>query len=98
MGKMVKSETLKGCMDENWRILLGYIPTFHVLVHEWLFFIMKVKEDELLVSFDIVSLYTNIPVDEAVDIIKSITDTQTANLVRICLKSTYFSYKGNIYE
>ena len=59
---------------------------------------IKVNKDVILVSFDIVSLYTMIPKDEAIDVIKDIMDADTAILVRTCLKSTYFSYHGNIYE
>ena len=39
-----------------------------------------------------------IPIEEAIDVIKHMTDADTANLVRTCLKSTYFSYHGNIYK
>ena len=39
-----------------------------------------------------------IPIEEAVNVIKHMIDADTANLVRTCLKSTYFSYQGNIYE
>ena len=59
---------------------------------------IEVNKDEILVSFDIVLLYTMIPIEEAIDVINHMTDADTANLVRTCLKSTYFSYQGNIYE
>ena len=43
MGKMVKIKTLKECLEENWRPLLGHIPNFHVLAYKWLCFIVKEK-------------------------------------------------------
>jgi hypothetical protein len=42
----------------------------------------EVQDDDILVNFDIISLYTKIPVDDAIDIIKNITNNKTANLVR----------------
>ena len=59
---------------------------------------IEVNKEDILVSFDIVSLYTMIPIEEAIDGINYMTDGDIANLVRTCLKSTYFSYQGNIYE
>ena len=45
-----------------------------------------------------VSLYTKIPINEVVDIIKELIDEEIANLVKVCLDSTYFSFRGDIYE
>ena len=56
------------------------------------------KNEDILVNFDIVSLYTKIPMDEAIEVIKNITKNETTNLVKIFLKSTYFSFNGKIYE
>lgn len=43
-------------------------------------------------------LYTKILVDEAIDVIKNITNTHNVSLVIFFLNSTYFTYRGNIYE
>jgi hypothetical protein len=51
-----------------------------------------------MVSFDIVSLYTKIPVDEAIKVIEELTDKETYLLVRVCLKSTFFTFRGCFYE
>ena len=56
------------------------------------------KDEYLMVSFDIVSLYTMIPIDEAIDVMKTITDDETIDLLKLCLKSSFFSFKGTIYE
>ena len=63
--------------------------------------------NEILVSFD-VSLFTNVPVDEAVSIIRerlrenrtlgdrtSLSLERIADLLEMCLKYTYFSFGGN---
>jgi hypothetical protein len=59
---------------------------------------IKLDKDETLISFVVVSLFTKIPIDGAMEVIKNITDLGTANLVELCLKSTFFSFQGNIYE
>ena len=35
---------------------------------------------------------------EAIAVIRRLTDDETTNLVDVCLKSTYFSYREDIYE
>ena len=59
---------------------------------------LEMKDEDLMVSFDIVSLYTMIPIDEAIDVMKTITDRETIDLLKLCLKSSFFSFKGKIYE
>lgn len=72
---------------------------------------MKIEEDEMLVSFDVSSLFINIPVDEAVRVIcdklqdgQVLQDRSThspdwvAELLETCLRSTCFSYRGAFYE
>ena len=71
----------------------------------------RVAADEILVSFDVTSLFTNVPTDEAVDVIHRrlledeeleertpLSPDRIAELLRLCLKSTYFSYDGEFYE
>ena len=65
----------------------------------------------MLVSFDVSSLFTNVPVDEAVRVIRdrlqedrtlgdrtTLSPGKVAGLLETCLKSTYFSYGGDFYE
>ena len=59
---------------------------------------INLDPDEKLVSFDVVSLYTNIPINEAIEVIKCIIDPDTARLVEICLTSTFFTFDGEFYE
>ena len=71
------------------------------------------KEEEVLVSFDVTSLFTNIPINEAMDVIHRklaaeeeedlvertpLSAERIAELLQLCLKSTYFSYNGEFYE
>ena len=44
------------------------------------------------------SLYTKIMVDEAIKVIRELTDDETAQLVEVSLKYTYFGFHGDIYE
>ena len=68
----------------------------------------RVEADETLVSFDVTSLFTNVLTDEAVEVIhKKLVDLvertplspeRIAEVLQLCLKSTYFSYNGEFYE
>ena len=66
---------------------------------------------EILVSLDVSSLFTNVPVGEAVSVIREklredetlgdrtiLSPERIAELLEMCLRSTYFSYGGNFYE
>ena len=67
----------------------------------------RVKEEEVLVSFDVTSLFTNNPIDEVVDVIHRKlaaeeddlvvrtplpAERRIAELLQLCLKSTHFSH------
>jgi len=41
------------------------------------------KDEDLIVSFDIVSLYTMIHIDEAINVIQSITNSKIVDLLKI---------------
>ncbi|GJQ70696.1 hypothetical protein Trydic_g630 [Trypoxylus dichotomus] len=61
-----------------------------------------IKED-LLVPFDVKLLFSNVPVEETLEIIKQQLIPKgllpdLINLVRLCLTSTYFLWNGELYE
>ena len=70
------------------------------------------KEEEILFSFNVTLLFTTVRTDEAVDVIyrklaageedlverTPLSAERMAELLQLCLKSTYFSYKGEFYE
>ena len=58
----------------------------------------KVEKDEILVSFDVVSLFTKVPILDSIEIIKRKVNEEVAILVEFCLRSTFFSFQGIIYE
>ena len=72
---------------------------------------VHVESAEILVSFDVSSLFTNVPVGEAVSVIyerlredetledrTSLSPERIADLLEMRLRSTYFSFGGNFYE
>ena len=71
---------------------------------------LTLDDDECLVSFDVSALFTSIPVDEALRIIQALLENdetlsdrtdmspaQVTSLLTLCLKTTYFIYKGEFY-
>ena len=71
---------------------------------------LTLKESDVLVSFDVTALFTKVPVDRSLDIILDrlekdaslssrtrLTAVQIRDLLRTCLKTTYFQYDGVIY-
>jgi len=53
---------------------------------------MSLDLDDLLVSFDVLSLFTKIPIQEPIEVINQITDDETTSFVGPCLTSTIFSF------
>ncbi|BHF79925.1 hypothetical protein SprV_0702304900 [Sparganum proliferum] len=70
---------------------------------------MRITEDEVMVSFDVTSLFTSIPQDLAVETVSELLERQydetgvtikrrhLVQLLRFCLK-TYFTFEGTTYE
>ena len=72
---------------------------------------MTFSENDWMVSFDVVSLFTRVPVNETLDEIATklseddnleertyLTPPQVCHLTKICLKSTYFQFRGEFFE
>ena len=69
------------------------------------------RPDDLLVSFDVVSLFTNVPVPLAVEVARrrlradtslplrtSLSVNELADLLEFCLSATYLSFRGRTYQ
>ena len=77
------------------------------------YFVEKIKEehilnDHLLISFDVKSLFTHVPLDETIEIILNriydkneiptdITKNEMKELLNQCTKSAHFTFDGNTY-
>ena len=72
---------------------------------------LKLEDDETLVSFDVVSLFTNTPIDVTLQIIKerlendtklkdrtNLTPEDIIELLHFVLTTTYFKFNGEIYR
>jgi hypothetical protein len=72
---------------------------------------VTIQSNDILVSFDVVSMFTNIPVDEALDVINSELqkdDTVESRsclqrgpimeLLDVCLKTTYFQVDQKFFQ
>ena len=97
-------------MEKHSRDRGAHCRTFFLLFTEMMRSV-HVESDEILVSFDVSSLFTNVPVDEAISVICErfredetlgdrtiLSPERVAELVEMCLKSTYFSHGGSFYE
>ncbi|XP_072041394.1 uncharacterized protein [Amphiura filiformis] len=72
---------------------------------------LKLSESEIITSYDVTALFTCIPPDFALNVVKECLESdntlsertnlkveQIVELVEICLNTTYFSYKGKYFK
>ena len=62
---------------------------------------MSLDPEDILVSFDVVSLFTRIPITEALEVIKEkydYLDEDIFSLAKHCMSNTYFLYDGLFYK
>ena len=91
-------------------LLVGHTDSF---VEDSAHFVQFLEglEMSLMVSFDVKSLFTNVPVDEALQVIRiGLEDDDSLlsrtmlsvysiiELLTLCLKTTYFSYEDSFYQ
>jgi hypothetical protein len=85
-------------LEENRKLPQSYVKDSAHLIQ-----ILKeqtLEDGDLLVSFDVESLFTNIPIEETLNLLKKNfkLDNAHSKLARLCLGSTYFTFDGKIYE
>ena len=71
---------------------------------------IQIDSDEVLVSFDVKSLYTSVPIDLALDAVRSLLETTTKpvetqlttdeliDLLSLCLRESSFQFRNQFYE
>ncbi|XP_046406217.1 uncharacterized protein LOC124171123 [Ischnura elegans] len=63
---------------------------------------LTIKKEDIIIGFDVVSLFTNVPIADSVDIVKKLTSSgipkNFPKLVEHCLKNTFFLWNGSFYE
>ncbi|XP_072028106.1 uncharacterized protein [Amphiura filiformis] len=72
---------------------------------------LKLDEAEVLTSYDVTALFTSVPVDGALDIVKELLDKDKSwtkrtylnekeiiKLLEFCLTTTYFKFRGQLYQ
>ena len=72
---------------------------------------IQLQPEECMVSFDVEALFTSVPIEPAISIIKkhleedkdlhqrtAMTVKQISCLLEFCLRTTYFTFQGKMYE
>lgn len=59
---------------------------------------IKLDPEDILISFDVVSLYICIPIKEVMKVMCHLADPHIAHLVEINLTSTFFCFEGEFFE
>jgi hypothetical protein len=59
---------------------------------------IRVNKADILVNFDVVSLFTKVPLDDTLQLLSGRFQRQTVDIIKHVLTSTYFLYNGSFYE
>ena len=86
--------------------LAGRTPTFVKDLGDFVEKLRKLRLEEgsILVRFDVTSLFTKVPIAEALEVIgrrleeQEVEDKGPHSLLHLCLTSTYFVWNGKFYE
>lgn len=58
---------------------------------------MAFKSEDIFVSFDVVSLFTMVLVNDILELLRQYFANDMFNLLLQCLKTTYSQFKGQFY-
>ncbi|KAI5631699.1 reverse transcriptase (RNA-dependent DNA polymerase) domain-containing protein [Phthorimaea operculella] len=63
---------------------------------------LRLEEDDAMVSFDVASLFTNVPVEDTISIIANLVEqagipTEYMSSIELCLRSGYLMWRGEYY-
>ena len=56
------------------------------------------EPEDLLISFDVVSLFTMVPIMESIELLSQLFSKDILDLFRTCLTTSYFLWDGEFYE
>jgi hypothetical protein len=59
---------------------------------------IRLQDTDILVSFDVVSLFTKVPLEDTLQVLSQHLHKQTLSLIRHVLTTTYFLYEGSFYD
>ncbi|KAJ4425918.1 hypothetical protein ANN_27544 [Periplaneta americana] len=59
---------------------------------------LKTRPGDIMVSFDVVSLFTRVPIIETIELLKNIFPEDIVALFQLVLTTTYFQWNGDFYE
>ena len=59
---------------------------------------LRVQPEDLMVSFDVVSLFTNVPIVDSLELLSERFEDDVLALFKHVLTSTYFCFDGQFYE
>jgi hypothetical protein len=58
----------------------------------------RVEPKDMLIGFDVVSIFTKILLNEAIQVINEVIYLGTTKLAVVCLRYTFFSFQGEFFE
>jgi hypothetical protein len=59
---------------------------------------LQVQPDDLMVSFNVVSLFTMVPIADSLELLSHYFEDEVLALFKHVLTSTYFCFDGHFYE
>jgi hypothetical protein len=80
------------------QLLFSTTFLFHAIIIDSVPYNTTIDPHDLISKFDVVSLFTKIPIDEAMEATQNVIDVGISKLIEVCLRSIFFSFQGEFYE